>query len=99
MLSFHLAVQRPTRRSATPDSPEVFFREVGKCSLPSMREKDLSDRLGDVLKDIYVPDTIARTLVDSLQADKNRAEATPATEDRRGRAAPSCPADAHGPDV
>jgi site-specific DNA recombinase len=46
----------------------------GKCSLPYMREQDLSDRLGDLLKGIYVPDTIARTIVDSLQADLQRSE-------------------------
>jgi site-specific DNA recombinase len=47
----------------------------GKCSLPYMREQDLSDRLGNVLKDIYVPEAVARAIVDSLQADGNRAEA------------------------
>jgi hypothetical protein len=47
----------------------------GKCSLPYMREQDLSDRMGDLLKDVYVPETVARTIVDSLQADSARAEA------------------------
>ena len=46
----------------------------GKCSLPYMREQDVSDRLGHVLKDIYVPETIAHTIVTSLQADSTRAE-------------------------
>jgi DNA invertase Pin-like site-specific DNA recombinase len=41
----------------------------GKCSLPYMREQDVSDRLGDLLKDIYVPETVAQTIIDSLQAD------------------------------
>ena len=35
----------------------------------------LSDRLGGLLKDIHVPETVARTIVDSLQADSDRAEA------------------------
>jgi hypothetical protein len=48
----------------------------GKYSLPYMREQHLSDRPGAVIKDIYVPETVARTIVDSLQADKHRAEAT-----------------------
>ncbi len=44
------------------------------CSLPYMREQDVSDRMGDLLKGIYVPETVARTIVDSLQADTARAE-------------------------
>jgi DNA invertase Pin-like site-specific DNA recombinase len=31
----------------------------GKCSLPYMREQDVSDRMGQLLKDIYVPETVA----------------------------------------
>jgi hypothetical protein len=37
-----------------------------------MREQDLSDRLGELLKNIYVPDTVAQAIVDSLQADLQR---------------------------
>jgi len=32
----------------------------GKCSLPYMREQDVSDRLGELLKQIYVPETICK---------------------------------------
>ena len=39
-----------------------------------MREQDVSDRLGELLKGIYVPETIARTIVGSLQAESARAE-------------------------
>jgi site-specific DNA recombinase len=46
----------------------------GKCDLPYMREEFLSERLGELLKQIYVPETIARTIVDSLDADRNRSE-------------------------
>jgi site-specific DNA recombinase len=46
----------------------------GKCDLPYMREEFLSERMGELLKQIYVPKTIARTIVDSLDADRNRAE-------------------------
>jgi len=46
----------------------------GRCSLPYMREQDVSDRLGKVLKDIYVPEGIAHTIVASLQGDSTRAE-------------------------
>jgi site-specific DNA recombinase len=47
----------------------------GKCSLPYMREQEVSDRMGELLKGIYVPETIAQTIVDSLQSDSTRAEA------------------------
>jgi site-specific DNA recombinase len=46
----------------------------GKCPLPYMREQDVSDRLGELLKRIYVPETIARTVVDSLRADLHCSE-------------------------
>jgi len=39
-----------------------------------MREQDISDRLGDLLNDIYVPETVATTIVSSLQADNTRAQ-------------------------
>jgi site-specific DNA recombinase len=38
----------------------------GKCELPYMPEQDVPDRLGELLKQINVPETIARTVVDSL---------------------------------
>jgi site-specific DNA recombinase len=47
----------------------------GKCSLPCMREQDVSERMGELLKQIYVPETMARTIVGSLNADMNRSEA------------------------
>ena len=59
-------------------SKYVYYRcshGRGKCPLPYMREQEVSDRMGEVLKDIYVPETIAQTIVDSLQSDSTRAEA------------------------
>jgi site-specific DNA recombinase len=46
----------------------------GKCLLPYMREQDVSERMGALLKQIYVPETVARTVIDSLQTDLNRSE-------------------------
>ena len=46
----------------------------GKCSLPYMREQDISDRLGELLKDIYVPEGIATQIVGALEADRQRSE-------------------------
>ena len=40
-----------------------------------MREETLSEHLGDLLKNIYVPETVARTVIDSLQTDLARSEA------------------------
>ena len=40
-----------------------------------MREEDISDRLGDVLKGIYVPETIVHGIVEAMQKDGERSEA------------------------
>lgn len=37
-----------------------------------MREEYQSERMGELLKQIYVPETTARTIVDFLSADLNR---------------------------
>jgi site-specific DNA recombinase len=46
----------------------------GKCSLPYMREQDVSNRMGDLLKDICVPESVAQGIINSLQADSAHAE-------------------------
>ncbi|HLK32596.1 MAG TPA: hypothetical protein VKT29_05865 [Terriglobales bacterium] len=38
-----------------------------------MREEYVSEQMGELLKQIYVPETIARTIVDSLSSDLDRA--------------------------
>jgi hypothetical protein len=40
-----------------------------------MRENEVSDRLGGLLKDIYVPETVAHSIVSSLQTEAADAEA------------------------
>jgi hypothetical protein len=47
----------------------------GKCSLPYMREQDVSDRMGELLKDLYVPETVAQGIVNSLQSESAYSEA------------------------
>jgi site-specific DNA recombinase len=47
----------------------------GKCELPYFREEELGTRLGQILKDIYVPDEILSQLETSLLTDRGR-EAT-----------------------
>ena len=46
----------------------------GKCPLPYMREEFVSDQLGELLKNIYVPERIAHKIVGSLRASHERTE-------------------------
>jgi site-specific DNA recombinase len=46
----------------------------GKCALPYFREEALGDRLGQILKDIHIPDDILAQLQKSLLNDKGREE-------------------------
>lgn len=43
----------------------------GKCDLPYFREEDLSQRLGAILKDIYVPDSVVADIQESLVTEKS----------------------------
>jgi site-specific DNA recombinase len=47
----------------------------GKCDLPYMREQQVSEQLGEVLKDIYVPENIVRAIVESVASDQDRVKA------------------------
>jgi site-specific DNA recombinase len=44
----------------------------GKCELPYFREEDLGNRLGQILKDIYIPDHVLSRLETSLLTDRGR---------------------------
>ena len=46
----------------------------GKCDLPYFREEELGDRLGQILRDIYIPDAVLGQLEQSLLNDKGHAE-------------------------
>src|SRR5438270_2815387 len=46
----------------------------GKCSLPYMREQDVSDHLGELLKGIHVPAPVAQAIVSSLNAEVGQTE-------------------------
>ena len=46
----------------------------GKCGLPYFREEELGDRLGQILKDIHIPDNILAQLQEALLNDKGREE-------------------------
>ena len=43
----------------------------GKCDLPYFREEDLAQRLGGILKDIYVADSVVTDIQKSLATEKN----------------------------
>ena len=42
----------------------------GKCELPYFREEELGDRLGQVLRDIHIPDGILQQLIEGLKTDQ-----------------------------
>ena len=46
----------------------------GKCPLPYMREEQLSEQLGELLHGIYVPETVAQAIVDSLRLNLRSSE-------------------------
>jgi len=55
----------------------------GKCALPYIREVELGDRLGQILRDIHIPDNILAQLQESLLSDKGRDEAIRAYQERQ----------------
>jgi site-specific DNA recombinase len=52
----------------------VYYR-CSQCAKHYMREQDISDRLGDVLKGIYVPEAVVHGIVGSLQENRECSEA------------------------
>jgi site-specific DNA recombinase len=57
----------------------------GKCALPYFREEELGNRLGQILKDIHIPDHVLEQLRQSLLHDNDRAEAHGQSESERLR--------------
>lgn len=53
----------------------VYYRctqSRGKCELPYIREEELGDRLGTILKDIQIPDDILAQLREALLSERGR---------------------------
>jgi len=46
----------------------------GKCDLPYMREEELGEKLGQILKNIHVPDNVLAQLESLLRSDTGRQE-------------------------
>jgi len=57
----------------------------GKCALPYFREEELGNRLGQILKDIHIPDDVLEQLRQSLLHDNDRADAHSQSESERLR--------------
>jgi site-specific DNA recombinase len=53
----------------------------GKCSLPYMKEELLGRQLGDVLKNIYIPDPVLKDVISTLRS----AEGSAVAERRQAR--------------
>ncbi len=51
----------------------VYYR-CSKCAKRYIREQDISDKLGEVLRGIYVPETVVHGIVESLQGDRERSD-------------------------
>lgn len=61
----------------------------GRCGLPYFREEELGDRLGQILKDIHIPDNVLAQLQNSLLNDKTRNEQTRKQQTERLEQRPS----------
>jgi site-specific DNA recombinase len=64
----------------------VYYRctgHRGKCDLPYIREEALGDRLGQILKNIHIPDAILAQLLEHLRTDKGGQEARIREEEAR----------------
>jgi site-specific DNA recombinase len=55
----------------------------GKCGLPYFREDEIGDLLGQILRDIYIPDDVLGQLQHFLLNDRNREEEIRRTEIER----------------
>jgi site-specific DNA recombinase len=64
----------------------VYYRCTGyrgKCKTPYFREEEVSHRLGEVLKNILVPDEVAQRLEESFSRDEVRIKAEAAAQRER----------------
>jgi hypothetical protein len=60
-------------------SKYIYYRctqSRGKCALPYFCEEEIGDRLGQILKDIHIPDEVFSKLQTSLLTDKTSQESS-----------------------
>jgi site-specific DNA recombinase len=55
----------------------------GKCDTPYFREEEISSRLGELLKNIHIPDTVAAAIERSLESDRNSFQSRRKAEEDR----------------
>jgi site-specific DNA recombinase len=55
----------------------------GRCDLPYFREEDLGNRLGQTLKDIYIPDHVVSQLAERLLSEKGRETTVKQDQEKR----------------
>ncbi len=55
----------------------------GKCALPRFREEQISERLGEVLKNIHIPDEVLQKIEQSLERERDRSEKASAQQRAR----------------
>ncbi|MFB3918277.1 MAG: recombinase family protein, partial [Terriglobales bacterium] len=55
----------------------------GKCELPRFREEQISEKLGQILKQIYIPDEVLHGLLESFKNDQKRTERESAQQRER----------------
>jgi site-specific DNA recombinase len=55
----------------------------GRCELPYIREEELAERLGQVLKDIHIPDDVLRQLENSLTETQQNSQAEKKTQQEK----------------
>src|SRR5690349_12293013 len=52
----------------------------GKCSTPYFREEEISQKLGEILKNIHVPDDVMHRIEESLNRGQERARVESAAQ-------------------
>jgi site-specific DNA recombinase len=55
----------------------------GKCSTPYFREEEISQKLGEILKNIQIPDDVAHRIEDSFDRDRESVKAESAAQHER----------------
>jgi site-specific DNA recombinase len=64
----------------------VYYRGSGyrgKCPLPRFREQEIAEKLGEILKNIHIPDEVALQIEQSLERDQMQQKNRLASENAR----------------
>ncbi len=64
----------------------VYYRCTGyrgKCALPRFREEQIAERMGEVLRDISIPEAIATQIMNTMQGEEARIQAAETQQRQR----------------